>query len=186
LSNRDHRRPTWYLGVQAGIWQPEGASAWFARCEYLATLHELARGTMAPRIPEAFCALDRLVDAAPDAPAHMLVDWATRYGFLDTWLVEFWENTIDLWRSCPESRRDLQLAWPIFAYFDERAEVGTPKRTLTHFRWVALHQVEYLTYEQIAQHEQDEAGLDMSTISRAITTTARLIGVTLRPAPRRH
>ena len=169
------------------MWQPEGASKWFARCEYLATLQELARGTTAPRIREAFCALDRLADERPDVGrSQALEHWAAEYGFLDPWLVELWADTLDLWRSYPDGRGVWEVAWPTFDYFNERAEVGEPKRTLQHFRWLALHQVGQLTYEQLAEHEQGESGLDISTISRALTATATLIGLTLRPAPRRH
>jgi hypothetical protein len=64
--------------------------------------------------------------------------------------------------------------------------VGAPKRTLEHFRWLALYQVERLTYEQLAALEQGEAGLDISTISRGLRSTATLLGLTLRPAPRRR
>ena len=116
----------------------------------------------------------------------MLEHWAAEYGFLDTWLVELWADTLDLWRSYPDGRGVWEIAWPTFDYFDERAELGEPKRTLKHFRWLALHQVGQLTYEQLAEHEQGESGLDISTISRALTATATLIGLTLRPAPRRH
>jgi hypothetical protein len=83
---RDQRRPPWRLGIKAGLWQPEGASQWFARGEYLATLQELARGDTAPRIREAFRALDRLADASPEAGrSHALAEWAAAYGFLDPW-----------------------------------------------------------------------------------------------------
>jgi hypothetical protein len=93
------------------MWQPEGASQWFARSEYLAVLHELAGETTAPRIREAFCALDRLVDEGPEAgrpPA--LAAWATEYGFLDAWLVEIWADSLELWCSDPEARADWEIA----------------------------------------------------------------------------
>ena len=183
---RDRRRPNWILGVKAGQWQPEGASQWVARGEYLMTLQELARGATAPRIREAFRALDRLADASPEAGrSQSLAQWAAAYGFLDAWLVEIWANTLDWWCADPEARSGWEIAWPTLTYFDEQAELGAPKRTFTHFRWLALSQVGRLTYAQIAEHEQGEAGLDLSTISRAITATASLIGITLRPAPRR-
>ena len=132
---RHGRRPTWRLGINADMWQPEGASKWFARCEYLAALQELARGTTAPRIREAFCALDRLADELPDVGRpQMLEHWAAEYGFLDTWLVELWADTLDLWRSYPDGRGVWEVAWPTFDYFDERAELGEPKRTLQRSR----------------------------------------------------
>jgi hypothetical protein len=73
------------------MWQPEGGSQWFARGEYLATLLELARGTTAPRVHEAFSELDQLADHGLDTQSLDLVKpWASKYGFLDDWLVDLW------------------------------------------------------------------------------------------------
>ena len=95
---------------------------------------------------------------------------------------------MEMWRGDPEARVTWEPAWPPYAHFvrEKRVELGEPKRTLEHFRWLALYHVEGLTYDELARHEQDKQGHpDPSTISRALTQTAALIGITLRPAPRR-
>jgi hypothetical protein len=180
------KRPTWHLGIPGRIWQPEGASQWYGRCAYLATLLTLADARPASRIAEAR-ALDRQALAATDSDGVGLPSWAVDYGFLDDWLVTAWVGTLVLWHTDPESRLDQEIVWPPFAYFNEQAVIGIPKRTLfTHLRWLALHQVGRLTLKEIAEAEQSADGLEISTISRAVTTMAALIGLTLREAPRRR
>jgi hypothetical protein len=51
-----------------------------------------------------------------------------------------------------------------------------------HFEWLALHHVGKSTYGEINQKYADANGKpDVPAISRAITETANLIGLTLRP-----
>ena len=59
--------------------------------------------------------------------------------------------------------------------------IRTPeKRTgAAHFEWLALHHVGRLTYVQL-QHARKGQHPDIAEISRAITTTAQWIGLTLR------
>jgi hypothetical protein len=47
-----------------------------------------------------------------------------------------------------------------------------------HFEWLALYQVAGLKLERIAERDRD--GIDIGTISRAVTQTAALVGVDLR------
>jgi hypothetical protein len=58
------------------------------------------------------------------------------------------------------------------------------KRTgLSHFDWLALHQVAGWTHADINEEYSDEKGTpDVSAISRAIAETAKLADVTLRDA----
>lgn len=80
------------------------------------------------------------------------------------------------------------------AFLDERerqAEEGglvrTPeKRKLEHFIWLVEHQINGLTYREIVEKYQDENGMDIRKISEAITSTASLIGLTLRSAQGRN
>ena len=51
-----------------------------------------------------------------------------------------------------------------------------------HFEWLALHHVGGWKYERINERYADESGKpDIPAIRRAITETAALIGLTLRP-----
>jgi hypothetical protein len=61
----------------------------------------------------------------------------------------------------------------------------TPKKVDVdrHFEWLALHHVARCSYNAIAERYQTaDLSSDISTISRAITTCAALIGLTLRPS----
>ncbi len=49
-----------------------------------------------------------------------------------------------------------------------------------HFEWLVLYHVKGKTLEDVAQECQSEKGLDVSTVGRAVTTLAGLIGLTLR------
>jgi hypothetical protein len=67
-----------------------------------------------------------------------------------------------------------------------RAAAGlttTPEKdTVTPFEWLALHHVGRRRYDQLAhQYGNDKGYPDVPAISRAITDTAALIGLTLRP-----
>jgi hypothetical protein len=166
--------------------QPEGAWRWFVRIEYLATVRACANERRS-RVRQAFAALDRIADERSTATRTKLIhDWADDFGFLDPWLVDIWEETVDRWRDFPDARRAWDIAWPSFTYFEDQDEIVPTKRTFTHFRWLVLHQVGRLTYEDIAERVQSSAGLRIPSVSRAITTMATLIGVTLRPARRRR
>jgi hypothetical protein len=56
------------------------------------------------------------------------------------------------------------------------------KETMVSFEWLALHHVGRWRYEQIAREYGNSKGYpDVPAISRAITDTASLIGLTLRP-----
>lgn len=56
------------------------------------------------------------------------------------------------------------------------------KSDLRHWEWLALHHVDEWKYEQIHKRYSDPDGSpDIPAISRAITDSARLIGLTLRP-----
>ena len=61
--------------------------------------------------------------------------------------------------------------------------VKTPtKETRDSFEWLALHHVAHWTYDRLAGRYGNEHGYpDGPAISRAITDTAALIGLTLRP-----
>jgi hypothetical protein len=54
------------------------------------------------------------------------------------------------------------------------------KRHPEHFDWLVLYHVSGWTMPQISETYQDAAGLDISTVSRAITQTAALIDLTVR------
>jgi hypothetical protein len=54
-------------------------------------------------------------------------------------------------------------------------------RNEDHFRWLVEHQINGRRYEEIAQSEQDESGMDFRRISEAITPLAKMLGLTLRP-----
>jgi hypothetical protein len=58
----------------------------------------------------------------------------------------------------------------------------TPKKTaLVQFEWLALHHVGQWTYLQIARRYGNAKGYpDIAEISKAITRTAKLVGLTLR------
>jgi hypothetical protein len=57
------------------------------------------------------------------------------------------------------------------------------KLSLHHFEWLARHQVAGWTQSRLVEHYQDASGKpDVPAVSLAITETARLIGVKLRPA----
>jgi hypothetical protein len=57
------------------------------------------------------------------------------------------------------------------------------KRNLDHFVWLARYQVGKRTEAQIAEEAQDEHGFpDIPAVSKALTSTAQLIGLQLRPA----
>ena len=57
------------------------------------------------------------------------------------------------------------------------------KRMLEHFDWLARYQVEGWTQAKINERYQDEKGRpDVPAVSRALTSTAKLIGLQLRPA----
>ncbi len=61
------------------------------------------------------------------------------------------------------------------------------KRNLEHLEWLARYQVAGWTEAKIAEHYQDENGSpEVPAVSRALTDTARLIGLTLRPAQGRE
>jgi hypothetical protein len=49
-----------------------------------------------------------------------------------------------------------------------------------HFEWLVLYHVKGKTLEEVAQECQSEKGLDVSTVGRAVTKLAGLIGLTLR------
>ena len=50
-----------------------------------------------------------------------------------------------------------------------------------HFEWLALHHVGRWTYEPIVERYQDVEGRpDVPAVSRAITETAQLVGLTPR------
>jgi hypothetical protein len=52
-----------------------------------------------------------------------------------------------------------------------------------HFEWLALHHVGRWTYKRLAERYQNtEGNPNESAISRAVTETAALVGLTLRPA----
>jgi hypothetical protein len=53
-----------------------------------------------------------------------------------------------------------------------------------HFEWLALHHAGRKTEAEIAERYPE--GLNIGSISEAITTSAALIGLTLRPAPGRN
>lgn len=55
-------------------------------------------------------------------------------------------------------------------------------RTSKHFRWLVDHQINGRRYEEIAQSEQDENGMDFRLISEAINPLAKMLGLTLRSA----
>jgi hypothetical protein len=55
-------------------------------------------------------------------------------------------------------------------------------RNQNHFLWLVEHQINGRRYEEIAQLEQDENGLDFRRISEAINPLAEMLGLTLRPA----
>jgi hypothetical protein len=61
---------------------------------------------------------------------------------------------------------------------------STPEKKIDddrHFEWLAQHHVARCSYSAIAERYQTaDSSLDISTISRAITTCAALIGLTLR------
>ena len=58
---------------------------------------------------------------------------------------------------------------------------ATEKRTPAHFDWLALYQVRTWTEARIVEKYQNAAGFpDLSGVSRAITKTAALIGLSLR------
>jgi hypothetical protein len=60
------------------------------------------------------------------------------------------------------------------------------KASLDHFEWVALHQVACMTYYEVAERVQDANGSPTEpAISQAINRAAKLLGITLRPVPRR-
>jgi len=57
------------------------------------------------------------------------------------------------------------------------------KRNLGHFLWLARYQVAKWTEKRISEEEQDTQGHpDIPAVSKAVTATARLIGLQLRPA----
>lgn len=55
-------------------------------------------------------------------------------------------------------------------------------RTSKHFLWLVEHQINGRRYEEIAQSEQDESGIDFRRISEAINPLAKMLGLTLRSA----
>jgi hypothetical protein len=56
------------------------------------------------------------------------------------------------------------------------------KEAVTSFEWLALHHVGQWRYERLARRYGNSKGYpDIPAISRAITDTAALIGLTLRP-----
>jgi hypothetical protein len=55
-------------------------------------------------------------------------------------------------------------------------------RSHKHFRWLVEHQINGRRYEEIAQSEQDENGMDFRRISEAINPLAKMLGLTLRSA----
>ena len=56
------------------------------------------------------------------------------------------------------------------------------KNSPIHFDWLALHHVDGWTYDRLLARYQDESGRpELPAISRAVTETADLIGLTLRP-----
>ena len=59
------------------------------------------------------------------------------------------------------------------------------KRTPEHFRWLIDHQVNGMTYAQIAQRYGSASGLADASVGQALSDTAALIGLPLRPAPKR-
>jgi hypothetical protein len=62
----------------------------------------------------------------------------------------------------------------------ERPQLGK------HAEWLVLHQVKGQTEAAVAEQYQDpERGLDVATVSKAVTSLAKLIGLPLRPARRR-
>lgn len=58
-----------------------------------------------------------------------------------------------------------------------------PRKRSIHAEWLVLHQVKGWTEAKIAEHYQNEAGVDVSTVSKAITRLAKPIHLPLRPAP---
>jgi hypothetical protein len=57
----------------------------------------------------------------------------------------------------------------------------TAKRNLNHFEWLALYQVGGWTQARISERYQDEGGTpDVTAVSKALTTTAAMIGLVLR------
>jgi len=96
------------------------------------------------------------------------------------------------WNPILQSRTEYHAA--IDAYLDACASMATArgwrpapvKRTAEHFEWLARHQVAGWTEARIAEHYQTEAGKpDVPGVSRALTETAALVGITLRAAPGR-
>ncbi len=140
----------------------------------------------------------------------ILNEWARRWGFASRKLVRVarltagairdcrhdeWVKSGSYW--CPDFPRFVNPSWnPIEeseASFRARVEeyvrqvkatpgiVAAPtKRNLEHFEWLALHQVAGWKFTRIAEHYQDEKGLEVSTVSRAVKETAAIIGLTLR------
>lgn len=149
-------------------------------------------------VPEAF---SELVALASDDDAGIEA-WATRRGFTDAWARRNAIGNADLWREQPDmTGRWVILTpsaqWVPMALWESNRESlpaftarmkplikRTPeKHDDRHFEWLALHCVGHQTYTQIVERYQNQDGSpDVSAVSRAITETAALTGVTLPPA----
>ena len=89
-------------------------------------------------------------------------------------------ETYAVWRARSDEYAVLMRAAP--------GLIKTPEKrgSLDHFEWLALHHVAGLRLEDVAEQYQDPTrGLSVSTVSEAISTTAELVGLTLRVRPGR-
>ncbi len=141
--------------------------------------------------------------------------WADTWGFSDEWALEVARVHAERWRDDPTTFGIWSVAiaaWtPSFAVGPSwnpitesestfRRRVGeyiesikkTPGISRApekrggpdHFKWLALHHVGRQTYEQIAEPYGD--GLNIGSVSEAITQTAATVGLTLRSRPGRN
>ncbi len=97
-----------------------------------------------------------------------------------------WDMKEDTWSSYKAKATSAFTAW-LDDYKERTLELrrvepkAFNKREPQHFVWLVEWQVNELTQDEIASKYQDEEGFAMSSVSEAITKTAALVGLTLRP-----
>lgn len=128
-----------------------------------------------------------------DHAVHAVSLWRRHPQYGGRWLLFSGEG--DWWPDFPTAPTWDPLSEPGEKYRERVEEYigivkSTPRLARTpekrsgdqHFDWLALHHVGGWTYEQLNEKYADANGTpDISAISRAITDTARLANVTLRP-----
>ena len=144
-------------------------------------------------------ALRELLEIVGDDDAG-LAAWAARRRVTDDWVLrnirsnwEFWReepDTVGRWRvHVPQAFWVPMFTWePDRETFDQYSArvknspglMRTPEKAENHFEWLAKYQVGGVSVSELAAH----AEVNLETVSEALGSTARLVGVTLRPARR--